>query len=93
MGITIDSGETVGYIIIVGRLFCPWVLADRLVIIVVVVLLIGMADAAVVVASTIGSNFSVVMLAAFKKILGIYEDGNSVYWVFLLSSHCTYGWV
>lgn len=60
--------------IIVGRLFCPFELAaERLVMIVDVVLVIGMAAtaAAFVVASTIGINRSVVICVEFNRMLGI----------------------
>lgn len=54
------------------RLFCPFD-PDRFLIIVDVVFVIGMAAtaAALVVASTIGINFSVVMCVEFNKMLGI----------------------
>lgn len=56
----------------VGLLFCPCEPTDRFVIIVVVVFVIGIAAAAAfVVASTIGSNFSVVMWVEFNKMLAI----------------------
>lgn len=64
----------VGYIIIVGRLFCPCPPCDRFVIIAVVVLvvIIGMAVAAVVVGSdviAVGNILSVVILVvAFKNV-------------------------
>lgn len=55
------------------RLFCPFELAaDRFVMIVDVVLVIGMAaTAAFVVASTMGNNFSVVICVEFSRMLGI----------------------
>lgn len=56
------------------RLFCPFdPAADRFLIIVDVVFVIGMAAtaAAFVVASTIGINFSVVICVEFNKMLGI----------------------
>lgn len=59
---------------IIVRLFCPFELAaDRFVMMVDVVFVIGMAAtaAAFVVASTIGINFSVVMCVEFSKMLGI----------------------
>lgn len=55
-----------------GLLFCPCEPTERLVIIVVVVFVIGIAAAAAfVVASTIGSNFSVVIWVEFNKMLAI----------------------
>lgn len=58
----IDVNVPVGYMTMVGLLFCPCEPTERLVIIVVVVFVIGIAAAAAfVVASTIGSNFSVVI--------------------------------
>lgn len=66
----------------VGRLFCPCELAaERFVIMVDVVLVIGMAAtaAALVVASTIGSNLSVVIWVEFNRMLGIvFIDENSL---------------
>lgn len=62
---------------IIVRLFCPLELAaDRFVMIVDVVFVIGMAAtaAAFVVASTIGINLSVVMCVVFSKMLGIIVD-------------------
>lgn len=59
---------------IMVRLFWPFELAtDRFLMIVDVVVVIGMAAtaAALVVASTIGINFSVVMCVEFSKMLGI----------------------
>lgn len=56
------------------RLFCPFdPAADKFLIIVDVVFVIGMAAtaAAFVVASTIGINFSVVMCVEFNRMLGI----------------------
>lgn len=57
-----------------GRLLCPCELAaERFVIMVDVVLVIGMAAtaAALVVASTIGISLSVVICVEFDKMLGI----------------------
>lgn len=62
---------------IIVRLFCPFELAaDRFVMIVDVVFVIGIAAtaAAFVVASTIGISFSVVMCVEFSKMLGIIMD-------------------